>query len=155
MGVGVNFGWVYPLKSPFPEITKGLNESVTSSDKLTLGKQDDSTKPTESKSMQLSDVKQKIDAWMENHTDEEVYECLKKYGAVEDVDTVIQGWVARDKNGDLVCCAGSKPFKEEKIPFWRVDFRNFIECIPNDLFPDLTWDSDPIEVEIIIKRKKK
>lgn len=68
-------------------------------------------------------------------------------------ETVIQGWVARDKNGDLVCCAGSKPFKEEKLPFWRVDFRNFIECIPNDLFPDLTWDSDPIEVELIIKRK--
>lgn len=71
----------------------------------------------------------------------------------KDADTVIQGWVARDKNGDLVCCAGSKPFKEEKLPFWRVDFRNFIECIPNDLFPDLTWDSDPIEVELIIKRK--
>ena len=73
----------------------------------------------------------------------------------KDADTVIQGWVARDKNGDLVCCAGSKPFKEEKMPFWRVDFRNFIECIPNDLFPNLTWESDPIEVEIIIKRKKK
>ena len=41
-------------------------------------------------------------------------------------ETVIQGWVARDKNGDLVCCAGSKPFKEEKMPFWKVDFRNFI-----------------------------
>lgn len=72
----------------------------------------------------------------------------------KDADTVISGWMARDKNGDLVCCAGSKPFKEEKLPFWRVDFRNFIECIPNDLFPDLTWDSDPLPVEIIIKRKK-
>lgn len=70
-------------------------------------------------------------------------------------ETVIQGWVARDKNGDLVCCAGSKPFKEENIPFWKVNFRNFIECIHNDLFPDLTWDNDPIEVELIIKRKKK
>lgn len=105
------------------------------------------------KSMQLSDVKQKIDAWIENHTDEEVYECLKEYGAVEDVDTVIQGWIARDKNGDLVCCAGSRPYKEENIPFWKVNFRNFIECIPNDLYPDLTWDSEPEEVEIIIKRK--
>lgn len=118
----------------------------------TLGKQNVSAKP---KSIQLSDVKQKIDAWIENHTDEEVYECLKKYGAVEDVDTVIQGWVARDKNGDLVCCVGSKPYKEENIPFWKVNFRNFFECIPNDLFPDLTWDDDPIEVELIIKRKKK
>lgn len=139
-----------------PEIAKEPNEILTSSDKLTLGKQDDSTKPTESKSMQLSDVKAKIDAWMVDHTDEEVYEALKKYGAIEDVEeAMIQGWVARDMNGDLVCCAGSKPFKEEKMPFWRVDFRNFIECIPNDLFPDLTWDNDPIEVELIIKRKKK
>lgn len=62
-----------------------------------LGKQE-----KEPKSVCLSDVKAKIDAWMENHTDEEVYECLKKYDAVEDVDTVIQGWVARDKkSGDL------------------------------------------------------
>ena len=74
----------------------------------------------------------------------------------KDVDeTVIRGWVARDENGDLVCCAGSKPYKEENIPFWKVNFRNFIECIPNDLFPDLTWNDDPIEVELIIKRKKK
>lgn len=53
-----------------------------------LGKQEVSAKPAESKSMQLSDVKAKIDAWMENHTDEEVYECLKKYGAVKDEDTI-------------------------------------------------------------------
>lgn len=115
-----------------------------------LGKQE-----KEPKSVCLSDVKAKIDAWMDSHTEEEVYECLKKYSAVEDVDTVIQGWIARDENGDLVCCTGSKPYKEENIPFWKVNFRNFIECIPNNLFPDLAWDSDPIEVEIILKRKKK
>lgn len=101
------------LEYLFPEIAKESNEILTSSDKLTLGKQE------------------------------------------KDTDTVINGWVARDKNGDLVCCAGSKPFKEEKMPFWKVDFRNFIECIPNDLFPDLTWESEPEQVEIIIKRKKK
>lgn len=48
-----------------------------------LGKQE-----KKAKSMQLSDVKQKIDAWMDSHTEEEVYECLKKYGAVEDEDTI-------------------------------------------------------------------
>ena len=155
MRIGINFGSVHRLKSLFLEITKEPNEILTSSDKLTLGKQDDSTKPTESKSMQLSDVKAKIDAWMVDHTDEEVYEALKKYGAIEDVEeAMIQGWVARDMNGDLVCCAGSKPYKEENIPFWKVDFRNFIECIPNDLFPELTWESEPEEVELIIKRKK-
>lgn len=70
-------------------------------------------------------------------------------------EAAINGWMARDKNGGLVCCAGSKPFKEEKLPFWRVDYRNFIECIPNDLFLSLTWDDDPMEVEITIKPKKR
>lgn len=50
-----------------------------------LGKQQ---KDAESKSMCLSDVKEKIDKWMDSHTEEEVYELLKKYGAVEDADTV-------------------------------------------------------------------
>ena len=75
--------------------------------------------------------------------------------AKETEEATINGWMARDKNGDLVCCAGSKPFKEEKLPFWRVDYRNYIECIPNDLFPSVTWDSEPMEVEITIKPKKK
>lgn len=78
-----------------------------------------------------------------------------KIGTMKNNDITIQGWVARDENGDLVCCVGSKPYKEENIPFWKVNFRNFIECIPNDLFPNLTWELDPEEVEIIIKRKKK
>ena len=51
-----------------------------------LGMQDGGTQSTESKSMQLSDVKEKIDAWMESHTKEEVYELLKKCGAIEEAE---------------------------------------------------------------------
>lgn len=120
----------------------------------TLGKEDISAKPTESKSIQLSDVKAKIDARMDSHTDEEVYECLKKYGAVEDVDTVIQGWVARDKEGDIFLYKHQpKRIYDGEYSRWEED----IICthsLPCELFPNLTWDSDPLPVEIIIKRKK-
>ena len=98
----------------------------------------------ESQCMNLSDVKQKIDAWMESHTEEEVYAALKKYGAVEDADTVIQGWVARDLNGDV--------FLYENNPERGYD--EWLGRISSEFdFQQLRWESDPIEVELIIKRK--
>lgn len=48
-----------------------------------LGKQE-----KDAKSMQLSDIKSKIDEWMKNHTEEEVYEILKNYDAIENPDTI-------------------------------------------------------------------
>lgn len=113
-----------------------------------LGKQE-----KESKSMQLSDVKQKIDAWMESHTEEEVYELLKKHGAVEEADTVISGWTARDKDGALQLWE-SKP-QRNNITNDEWGMTNGIMLLPSKLFPDLTWVDEPIEVELIIKRKKK
>lgn len=123
-------------------------ESFREGAKFTLGKQE-----RESKSMQLSDVKQKIDVWMNSHTDEEVYEALKKYGAIEDSeDTVIKGWVARDKEGYLVL-----HYKEPHRTLGNTKWYSAQsqKSLPRDSFPDLTWDDDPIEVELIIKRKKK
>lgn len=65
-------------------------------------------------------------------------------------DTVIRGWVARDEDGNLFMYS-TKP---ERIgTMWMGEFANF--DLRNNLFPDLTWDDEPIEVEIIIKRKKK
>lgn len=118
-----------------------------------LGKQENDA---ESKSMCLSDVKEKIDKWMDSHTEEEVYELLKKYGAVEDADTVIQGWVARSNDcpNDLGLRVYTvKPDRRKNHNGWNGhgEISYLIDC---RLFPDLTWESDPIEVEIIIKRKK-
>lgn len=111
-------------------------------------------KDAESKSMCLSDVKEKIDKWMDSHTEEEVYELLKKYGAVEDADTVIQGWVGRDKDG-AVYVHKTKPYRgagnHGKPEFWVAEA---IVELPQNSFPDLTWESDPQPVEITIKRKK-
>lgn len=74
----------------------------------------------------------------------------------EDADTVISGWVARDKDGELALFReNDKPFKMGDHDFWCSDFARIGRDIPEGLFPDLTWDSDPIEVELIIKRKKK
>lgn len=68
----------------------------------------------------------------------------------KDADTVIQGWVARDDDGDLFMYS-MKPKRIRAV--WIGVFADF--NLPSYLFPDLTWESDPIEVELIIKRKKK
>lgn len=73
-------------------------------------------------------------------------------------ETVIQGWVCRDKEWDKVLFASDLylsmeyPTREE----WAGTWRGMGAYIPLDteLFPDLTWESDPEPIEIIIKRKK-
>lgn len=77
----------------------------------------------------------------------------------KDTDTVLQGWVCRDKEWDKVLFASDLylsmeyPTREE----WAGTWRGMGAYIPlnTELFPDLTWESDPQECEIIIKRKKK
>lgn len=72
----------------------------------------------------------------------------------EDSDTVISGWVCRDNNSlNAQVLIGDKP-KRTGFNYWE---NKSADCItlPKDLFPDLTWESDPEEVEIILKRKKK
>lgn len=78
---------------------------------------------------------------------------------VDAEDTVIQGWVARDQDGYIsiftskperdTCDKGDMPYG-----FWDDNTDQHIE-LPITSFPDLTWESDPLQVEIIIKRKKK
>lgn len=70
-----------------------------------------------------------------------------------DADTVIQGWVARDVNPKGLCLYTEKP---ERIgdAWYTLDVEETAVLIPS-LFPDLTWESEPLEVEIQIKRKKK
>lgn len=73
-------------------------------------------------------------------------------------DTVIQGWVARDQDG-YISLFKDKPtrdtFDKDDVPygFWDEANSNHLE-LPITSFPDLTWESDPIEVELVIKRKK-
>lgn len=79
------------------------------------------------------------------------YALGKQFGNSEqvDADTVIQGWVARDFDGDVFLYQ-NEPDRNEIA--WN---GYMMHSLPVDSFPNLTWDSDPIEVEITIKRKKK
>lgn len=70
----------------------------------------------------------------------------------KDADTVIQGWVARDKTGYLVLHY-KEPHRTLGGEKWYSAQSQ--KSLPRESFPDLTWESDPIEVEITIKRKKK
>lgn len=65
-------------------------------------------------------------------------------------DTVISGWMARDTD-DLLRLHYSKPERTDG-GYWRGGYKS--TYFPKGLFPDLTWSDDPIEVELIIKRKK-
>lgn len=67
-------------------------------------------------------------------------------------DTVIQGWVARDANGSLYAYC-IKPERNVVLQVWVGRYADF--DMHDSLLPDLTWNDDPIEVELIIKRKKK
>lgn len=66
----------------------------------------------------------------------------------KNVDTVIRGWVARDKGRFL----GLYPWQPKRGDVAWVCGSCMV--LPINTFPDLTWDGDPIEVELIIKRKK-
>lgn len=66
-------------------------------------------------------------------------------------EATIRGWVARDKDKHLMLhqvCPQRVLFVDGFPPEeGSID-------LPQNLFPDLTWESDPIEVEIVIKPKK-
>lgn len=94
-------------------------------------------------------------------TPAQVKELLVKFAQLfpgkqeKDADeTAISGWVARDEDGDLYTYI-DKP-KREDVPWDDATYwvgKTFIE-LDSTLFPDLTWESEPEPVEIIIKRKK-
>lgn len=74
----------------------------------------------------------------------------------KDADTVIQGWVARDKGGfiSLFSYCPDRVIHDD-LGFWGHNDGSDEIDLPKSSFPDITWESDPIEVELIIKRKKK
>lgn len=92
-------------------------------------------------------------------TFDRAYALGKQFGNSEqvDADTVIQGWVARNGSGpnDLgLHIYTVKPDRMKNRREWN-GHGEISYLIDYRLFPDLTWESDPEPVEIIIKRKKK
>ena len=64
-------------------------------------------------------------------------------------EATISGWVCRDEDG-MLCLFSQKP--KRGIEDW---FGYYVTKLPMDSFPNLTWESDPLEVEITIKPKKR
>ena len=67
----------------------------------------------------------------------------------------IKGYVARDLDGTLRFCY-HKPRRENEIEktWWGscdADFDIYDDTL-DSLFKDLTWDDEPVEVELTIKR---
>lgn len=60
----------------------------------------------------------------------------------------VDGWVARDKDGDIAIFR-EVPTKDEEIGMWKPCKSAYI--FPNkDEYPDVTWDSEPQKVKVII-----
>ena len=59
----------------------------------------------------------------------------------------IKGWIARDSYPEKLHFFERKPRKDGLC--WNYGYRR-IE-LPTELFPEIKWSSEPIEVELIIK----
>ena len=76
-------------------------------------------------------------------------------------DTVIQGWVAIDEAYGQCFLHTEKPIQKAQPiadtgdydTVWDSNGKTYL--LDAGLFPDMDSDSEPLEVEIIIKRKKK
>lgn len=70
----------------------------------------------------------------------------------------IHGWVARDED-DMLHYFDEKPQRYNKrgvftlLPgIWSIDeYGSNRRAMKNEIFPEITWDSEPVEVELIIR----
>ena len=64
-------------------------------------------------------------------------------------EPTIKGWVARDKDGQLGVY-DILPIRGNTCWYPQVRFENWV--LPENAFPDLKWEDEPIEVELIVNR---
>ncbi len=66
-------------------------------------------------------------------------------------EVTIDVWVARDEDGEIFFYR-DKPIRDKS--FWYDFFsEGSYFGLPRDFFPDVTWESDPLEVTITLKPK--
>jgi hypothetical protein len=64
-------------------------------------------------------------------------------------EIVGEGYISRDKDGELFYSQSDKPYKDDEI--WVVDCNDYI-TLPGDLFKFITWeDKEPWAVEELLK----
>jgi hypothetical protein len=65
----------------------------------------------------------------------------------------INAWIARDKDGTILPYK-VPPQKDELLGYWTGEIPRITnENLPEQIVNQLTWESEPIEVEIIVRRK--
>ena len=100
------------------------------------------------------------DPWLpaEFGSEAEVAGELKGYkDAIEILDSIaprvstyseIKIWVARDKDGMLACSDSANGFTGKGTDWWiGTDF-----YLPSHLFPEITWESEPVKMEFSIRK---
>ena len=69
---------------------------------------------------------------------------------------VMKGWVCKSKNYDMAQFFEDKPIRVEldtPWPYWMWDKQSCCSMLlPEGWFSELTWEDEPIEVELTIKR---
>ena len=58
-------------------------------------------------------------------------------------------WIARDKDGELTLFS-NKPHRYTEV-WWNDEFNDTM-ILNQNMFPNLTWEDEPIEVELVIKQ---
>ena len=67
----------------------------------------------------------------------------------------IKGYVARDKNpalGSDLFLYSTKPEWDDVVEMWIAN-RDFVSGLPQEMYPNLKYTDQPIEVELVIRPK--
>lgn len=63
----------------------------------------------------------------------------------------IKGWLARNKTGYLYLYEyDDVVWRDDIFEIWRSELHPIY--IPNDSFPEIKWEDEPVEVELLIKK---
>lgn len=60
-------------------------------------------------------------------------------------------WAAKDASGNVFLYS-SKPFRSLETRSWYIDKENDLYIVSNRLFPELTWEDEPIKISITYKK---
>lgn len=82
--------------------------------------------------------------------------ALGKQGREVEEMIRMQGWMCRDKIWDKelqdsdLCVAMEKPERDQEMGCWV--YMGYFIPLKTELYPDLTWDDEPVEVEILVNK---
>ena len=63
----------------------------------------------------------------------------------------IKGWIARDKDG-LLGFYSELPERFDDRAWWCEEGCNTALSVPPGSYPEITWESEPLEVELIVRK---